>query len=149
MWINGEPAAEQKLYSGDVLEVGKGGPLLRFRLYPPGSPAYKSMMEAFSDCFDCARNSAEDPLGRARILLQGIPREVARETSPWARAGVTLLILTLEASVAFLLLRSRQLKRQIAQQSQQLQAISSELLELTERNAMGSEDLDRVRAELG
>ncbi len=147
VWVNGVRAGVLELDSGDVLEIGQGGPLLRFRLYQPGTAAYKSMAEAFSDCLDCAKNSAGDPLTRTGVFLKGIPRELAVQTSPWTRLGIGLLLLALAVSVGYLLRRSERLEQRLEQQSQQVQGIA-DLLELTGRNALKPEDLDQVRADL-
>lgn len=44
VWVNGQPTDGMVLASGDVIEIGRGGPVLRFRLYEPGSAAWKSPM---------------------------------------------------------------------------------------------------------
>ncbi|MFQ5720526.1 MAG: hypothetical protein ACE5IK_13360, partial [Acidobacteriota bacterium] len=68
IWVNGERATDMVLASGDVIEIGQGGPLLRFRLYAPGSRAYKTLGEAFADCVDCARK-ADTRLARRTGLV--------------------------------------------------------------------------------
>ena len=42
VWMNGRPARRQPLTAGDVLEIGRDGPLLRYRVYPPGTRPSKS-----------------------------------------------------------------------------------------------------------
>ena len=37
VWVNGRRVEDHTLISGDVIEIGEGGPVLRFRVYPPGS----------------------------------------------------------------------------------------------------------------
>ncbi len=44
VWVNGQLVERILLASGDLLEMGKGGPILRYRLYPPDSPAYKQCL---------------------------------------------------------------------------------------------------------
>ena len=41
--MNGEAVDSLVLASGDVIEVGRDGAILRFRLYPPGSEPFKSL----------------------------------------------------------------------------------------------------------
>ncbi len=151
VFVNGERAETFELHSGDILEVGPSGPLLRFRLYEPGSAAYKSMSEAFADCLECARHGSDGALGRAGAFLSELPREVATHTSPGARIGVGLLMVALIVTVGYLLQYGRQLEErleeQIAQQSRQVDGIA-EILELTERNALRPEDLVPLRREL-
>ncbi len=151
VYVNGERAETLELHSGDILEVGPSGPLLRFRLYEPGSAAYKSMSEAFADCMECARHGSGSSLGRAGAFVAGLPREVATHTSPGARIGVGLLMVALIVTVGYLLQYGRSLEQrlteQLEQQSRQVEGIA-EILELTERNALRPEDLARLRREL-
>ncbi len=100
VWVNGEPVGRMLLASGDLLEMGRGGPILRFRLYPPDSPAYKRVSEAFADCRDCARYSDRGALGRAAMVVLGMRRELAVETSLKFRASVMVLLVALVASDA-------------------------------------------------
>ena len=147
VWVNGERVETLELRSGDVIEVGPSGPLLRFRLYEPGSAAYKTMREAFADSVECARHGSGSTLGRAGRLLAGLPREVATHTSPGARVSVSLLIVALIVAVGVLVRYGRSLEQLLERQSQQVEGIA-ELLELTGRNSLKAEDLARVRREL-
>ena len=80
------------LSSGDLVEVGQGGPLIRFRLPAPGSRGYKTMGEAFGDCVDAARHGSRGPVGRAALLLAGTTRELLTQTSPLIRLSVFMLL---------------------------------------------------------
>ena len=97
VWVNGRQVESTLLNSGDVLEIGTDGPILRFRLYPPGSRAYKSPQEAFSDCVECARNASESSVAQAATMLATAPRELATQTSIRFRVAmitaVTLVVL--------------------------------------------------------
>ncbi|MCZ6900751.1 MAG: FHA domain-containing protein, partial [Bacteroidetes bacterium] len=79
-WVNGERTERTILNSGDVLEIGRPGTILRFRLYKGGSKAYKTIGQAFSDCADCAHHGATNPLARLLIMLYGPPFELATQT---------------------------------------------------------------------
>jgi len=83
--VNGDRVSSRVLASEDLIEVGDGRALLRFRLYPAGSSSYKSMREAFADCVDCARYGSSTALGRVLVLGSGIPVEVATQVAPWSR----------------------------------------------------------------
>ena len=50
VWVNGELLERLVLASGDVLEIGRDGAVLRFRLYDRDTIPYKSLAEIFSDC---------------------------------------------------------------------------------------------------
>jgi S1-C subfamily serine protease len=147
VWVNGEPEKQLVLASGDVLEVGEGGPILRFRLYPPGSKAYKSVVEAFSDCLDCARRGSGSALERASILLTGIPRELVTQTHPWIRGSLLALLVLLLLSSVTILYRSLRLEERLTTEEHRVTGLA-ELLEHTERRALSSDDLAAARSEL-
>ncbi len=147
VWVNGEAVDRFTLDSGDVLEIGRGGPILRFRLYPPGSKALKSVAEAFSDCLDCARSATRTPLGRTAFLLASAPRELATQTTPWFRVIVLLVLALLITSTTVLALRGRHLKRQLAFEASRLSGIA-ELLESSAHERLRIDDLDAIRAEV-
>lgn len=147
VWINGQPAENRALASGDVLEVGRDGPILRFRLYPPGSPAYKTPAEAFSDCVACARHSGQNPVGQAAVLLAGTPRELATQTSLLFRSLMVMGMVALILIVALLARSHARLEDRLEQEEMRVAGIN-ELLEQSEQE-ISPEDLDNVRIELG
>ncbi|MGB5815932.1 MAG: trypsin-like peptidase domain-containing protein [Thermoanaerobaculia bacterium] len=147
VWVNGEPVKQLVLASGDVLEVGEGGPILRFRLYPPGSRAYKSVVEAFADCIDCARRDSGTSLQRASILLTSIPRELATQTQPWIRGSLLALLLLLLVASATLVHRGLRLEERLTSEELRVAGLA-ELLEHTERRALSRADLAVARSEL-
>ena len=55
VWINGEKVGRQVLEPGDLIELGQGGPVVRFRTYDSGWTGHKAISEAFEDCVDCVR----------------------------------------------------------------------------------------------
>lgn len=146
VWVNGERTERRALRSGDVLEIGRDGPILRFRLYPPGSRAFKSPSEAFSDCLDCARYGAETRMGRAAVLLAGAPRELATQTSWWFRGGMLLALGALTVLVTILALGYLRLGRQLQQEATRIRGIA-ELLAASDHRLTPA-DLQTVRGEL-
>jgi len=146
VWVNGQPAENRVLASGDVLEVGRDGPILRFRLYPPGSRAYKSPAEAFSDCMACAKHSGESPVGKAAILLAGTPRELATQTSLWFRLFMVFGMAALVVLVSSLARSYERLEDRLEQEELRVAGIN-ELLEQSE-GEISPADLDIVRVEL-
>ncbi len=98
VFVNGELTEELVLASGDVIELGSGGPILRFRVYPTGSKAYKTVAGAFHDCWECAQKTGSGPLTRARIFFGGLVKEMLQEISPGSRVrtlGLTFLLVLL------------------------------------------------------
>lgn len=114
VWVNGERVKSTLLIFGDLVQIGKGGPLLRVRFYKDETCAYKSIAETFSDCVDCARYGGQTLLDRAAIFLTTMPREFATQTSPWFRWGVLVFLALLTLSTAGLTLRSLQLEERLA-----------------------------------
>lgn len=80
VWVNGEQVNELVLASGDVLEIGRDGSVLRFRLYPAGESPFKSLPEIFADCAECAR-AERGALRKAGTLIRVVPRELATQTT--------------------------------------------------------------------
>jgi S1-C subfamily serine protease len=146
VWVNGDKAEHRVLRPGDVLEIGQDGPILRFRLYPPGSRAFKSPAEAFADCVDCARHSSNSRAKRAALFLRGAPKELATQTSFWFRG---LMIVALAAVAVFVALLTRsylQLEQRLQQEELQVRGIT-ELLQDSE-DQLTAEDLETVRSDL-
>jgi len=147
VWVNGEEVEEITLASGDVLEMGQGGPLLRFRLYESGIPPHKSVTEAFSDCLDCARYGSRSLLGRATIFLSSMPRELFTRTSLAFRAGMITAVLVLLGSTAFLVHRSLELESRLAHEQTRVEGLRS-LVEQTGARAISPGELAEIRREL-
>lgn len=146
VWVNGQPAEQRVLVSGDVLEIGRDGPLLRYRLYPPGSRAYKSPAEAFSDCVECARYSSDSPMGRAAVLLAGTSKELVTQTSVLFRTLVVFALIALVLTVILLARAYTSLEERLVQEELRLQGVT-ELLAESEQE-LTPEDLEAVRLEL-
>jgi serine protease Do len=147
VWVNGEPVDHLVMASGDVLEIGEGGPILRFRLYPPGSQAHKSFVEAFSDCIECARRGGTSPLERASILLTGIPRELATQTRPRFRVALLTVPIIMLITSVIMIHRSLLIEERLTKEEQRVAGLA-ELLEHTERRALSQTDLAVARLEL-
>ena len=147
VFVNGELTESLVLASGDVLEIGKGGTVLRFRLYPASRGPYKSMGEAFSDCIDCARFGGRGVLDRAGIVLAGIPYELATKTTPAMRFTFLTLLLLLLVTTGVAVVRNVSLERRFAAELGRIQGLE-DLLARTERTTYSRSDFDAARAEL-
>ncbi len=134
VWVNGQRAEQRALASGDVLQIGEGGPFLRFRLYRDGSRAYKSVTDMVSDCLDCARHGGKTPLDRAGIFLTAMPRELATQSSPWFRGSVVVFLVLLGISTLALTWRSLQLGEQLQSERARLVDTSERLATLEARS---------------
>jgi S1-C subfamily serine protease len=147
VWVNGEPAREKELASGDLLEIGEDGPLLRFRLYPAESRAFKTIRQALSDCYETARREGSTPLGRAWIFLSAATRELAREISPAARWITVLAFTTLVLSVGLLAVRNARLSQRLEEEAHEVDGLRA-LLESSERESISVGELAELRSEL-
>ena len=146
LWLNGRSVNHAVLESGDVLEIGQGGPVLRFREFPPGKKPFKSVKEAFSDCWECARHDQGGIIARTRIMLAGVPRELARQTAPAFRLGVVFLLALLGIAMSALVVRSLHLERRIEQEAIKVDGVA-ELLEQAEENTLRTGDLADVQTD--
>jgi S1-C subfamily serine protease len=135
------------LASGDLIEFGKDGPILRYRLYPPDSPAYKSVAEAFADSMDFARHGSRTALGAAATVASGMPRQLATQTSRRFRVLTVLALAVLLVSTLFLVGQNFRLERRLAAELARVDGLA-ELLEQNESGSLSAEDLDDLRREV-
>ena len=145
--VNGERVDQARLASADVLEIGDGGPVLRFRVRLGPEHPYKTVGEALTDCWDTARRSNGSPIGRLASLLASMPRELLTHTAPTFRALTGLAAFALIVAVIVLGLESWSLRRQLEAESSMRRDIAA-LLEQTEANALTEEELRRIRSDL-
>lgn len=143
VWVNGRRTEQRLLESGDVMEIGEGGPVLRFRLYPPGSRAYKSVSEVFSDCAECARHG-RSVAHRAGVLLARPPMELLTRTSPMVRVAATAVIVMLVAAVGMLWLRSQRLEQRLIAETRVVRGLA-ELLERGDTAPLSAEAVAELR----
>ena len=147
IWVNGEPVEQRMLTSGDVLEIGEGGPVLRFRLYKPGSATYKSMTEVFSDCRDCARHGGRNRLERAGILLAGTPMELVTQTAPSVRLSLLVVLALFVGTAGTLWMRSGRIEERLARETARVEGLA-DLLESAEGNSFSVDDFTAARQRL-
>lgn len=146
IWVNGEPAQQQALESGDVIEIGDQRHVLRYREYAPGSRGYKSMRQAFSDCVECARHSRSF-LDRLGILVLGTLYEMTTQIRPAYRVlllgGFSLAVVAL----GLLWFQNIQLQQRVNQQLVRIEELSTELK--TEAESFTATDLSQAQKQYG
>jgi S1-C subfamily serine protease len=147
VWVNGNLVDTMVLASGDLLEFGKDGPILRYRLRPPESPAYKSLGEALSDSVDFARHGSRSTLGAAATVARGVPWQLATETSRGFRAVVGVALVALVGSTAYLAWRGAALERRLEEELARVDGLT-ELVERNDRETLGPADLTALRREV-
>ena len=147
VWVNGEHVDHFTLASGDVLEIGRDGAVLRFRLYDAGVEPYKTLPQIFSDCMDCARRSERGRAGKAAMLLGGVPKEMATQTSRVFRVSVLTVLVGLGIVTALQARRSADLERRLATEATRVEGLAH-LLEQTQMQVPTPEDLANLFAGL-
>ncbi len=141
IWVNGRLVDEsQTLNSGDLLEIGQGGPMIRFRTHLPGITPTKTLAEAFADSRDGARVDGQSRLGRMARFVSNITKDLATQTSFWFRLWVLVLLTALVVSVVALVTQNIRLQKRVAVEGTRIEGIA-ELLERTGAEAMTREDL--------
>jgi len=146
VWVNGERVERLVLASGDIMEIGRDGAVLRFRLYESGTEPYKSLPQVLSDCLECAK-AEPHPVGKLRAVAMGIPWELATRTSRPFRTLMVVALVALAGSTASLARRSFRLEQQLLASAEQVQGLS-ELLAEAERQTLDAEELDALVTEL-
>ena len=103
----------ETLAPGDILEIGDGGPVVRFLMEAARSRAYKSVRETIRDVVDCSRHSRGGRLGRLAYVARKIPRELLTRTSPRARLTVAGLLVVGVVGASMLAAYALRLERRL------------------------------------
>jgi len=145
IWVNGVRIEHIVLAAGDVIEIGQGGPVLRFRLYRPGARPYKSVSEVFSDALGSARHG-RSAIDRAGILLAGPPVGLLTQTSPIVRLTVALFLGVLIGGIGWLWFRNIVLEQRLEAETAYVRGLA----DLLERNegGMSDEEFGELRDEM-
>ncbi len=146
VWVNGVRVLHRALREGDLLELGDGGAVVRFRPRPGGAP-YKSMREAVSDCVDTARLGGRGPIDRLGVLVRGTSYEMATQVAPAVRIVSAFAIVAVLGSISLLWAQNNRLEQQLADQLARIEGISG-LLDSSEYDAFTATDFEEVRGEL-
>lgn len=122
--VNDKAIHDTHLFTGDLIQLGSDGPLLRFRLYQEAKRSYKSVREAVTDCIDCAKKESNNPIGRTIALLRGIPAQMP-QLSPLTRTFMLFTIVILVGFVGVLTWQTSQLSQVVDEQALQLEDINA------------------------
>ena len=135
VFVNGEPAEERSLSSGDVLGLGEQGPMLRFVLLRDAPASHKSMSEAFRDCVDGAWFGSANGLGRIWLFAKNLPRELFTQTAPSVRVALGALALLTVGSAATFAVFGFRLERRISEEGQRVRDVEATVREQGEQIA--------------
>lgn len=148
VWINARLAAEtEALKSGDVLEIGRNGPMLRYRSYGNGVIPPGSMSSVFGDCYDSARYDQGPFLRKTSKLLGNMTWEFLHRTTLPFRIVMLLAIFVIVGMVIYLVQQNRELAERIAEGQSQTDSLAKMLAE-SEGTAITQEDLLALRGEI-
>lgn len=151
-FVNGLQVTEVILRNGDVIEVGLGGPKLRFRVRPEELATCTPFRVILADSQALVRASPAGRLGGATAFLAYLVRAVLREAS-WKTKGTALGLAVLFAAfllgVPVVLYRSqRSAERAIAGLAVRLQAEQVLREELEQRVLEGRQRIEGYRGEV-
>lgn len=148
VWVNGERIDESRvLQSGDLLEIGQAGPVVRYRLYPPGATPRKSVAEVVADSFDGARADGRSRLGKATRFVANITRGLTTQTSLWFRIWVLVLLTALVISVVLLVVQNLRMQKHMVLEGVRIEGLA-DMLERTGAQSMTREELVALQAEV-
>lgn len=122
----------ETLTPGDILEIGSGGPVLRFVMETHRPQPYKSLRDAFEDCVDCARHGGAGLGAKVALFLRSLPREVLTRTAPRTRLLVAALAILFVGSVGTLTAYGLRLERRISAEEQRSRGVAEALSALTD-----------------
>ncbi len=85
-FVNGTQVEEVILQDGDQIELGEGGPVLRFRIYVPIGAVCKPVRRMLADARDVARVSG------GAAATQMLTRDLLTQASPQLKIGVPIVV---------------------------------------------------------
>lgn len=148
VWVNGERVEESRiLQSGDLVEIGQSGPVIRYRLYPAGAAWRKSITEVFADSVDGARADGLTTLGRGTRFLANVTRDLATQTSLWFRIWLLVLLTLLVVSVALLVVQNLRLQKRVTIEGVRIEGLA-QMLEKARAQALSRDELLALRVEV-
>jgi len=147
VWVNGEQVSRHTLVSGELLEIGRNGPMARYRIYAIGEIPLRTARHAFNDCIDCARYSDGSFVSRSGRLVTALAGELVVRTTVWFRILVVVLLVALIVSTAYLSRQNRNLEARLEQEASFMLGIS-ELLRRSQKEAITREQLSSLRNQL-
>ena len=124
VWVNGELVDRLVLASGDVIEVGRDGAVLRFRLYPADAVPYKSVREIYADCVECVR-AEQGAVRKAGAIARVVPRELATRTTRRFRVATVVAITAVAVTTAMTARSNARLEQRLVGQVERVDGLSS------------------------
>ncbi len=147
VWVNGEEVDQIVLQSGDMMELGGEGLVIRYRIYESAAKAHKTLGDIFSDCLECARQVEGGWLTKSGGFAMDLSRQLATQTSKIFRFAVVVFLISLTVSTAVLARRSQDLEARLLEGALQVAGIV-ELVEQRGEQEVTAEDLQQLASQL-
>lgn len=149
IWVNGqEVKVSRMLKSGDLLEIGHGGPVFRYRLYPPGAALKKTVAEAVVDSINGAQVDGHTRLGKASRFLANIAWNLVTETTLWFRLWVLILLTAITISIILLAVQNLRMEKRVASEGSRIESIEKVLEQQRGANTISQQELLALQAEV-
>ncbi len=142
--VNGRPVERYLLLAGDVLELGEGGPQLRFEVGRPTAPGAR---RAIRNALDRARARGTALPARVIGFVRALPIELHRALSASSKAAVALAVAAVLTLLTVLAVQNWMLGQRLEEEAMRIRGIG-ELLERSEDRLLSEPELSRLRAEL-
>jgi len=146
IWVNGERVLQRRLQSGDLIEIGEG-PVLRYRVYPPGASVHKSIRQVLSDCRDCAGQDERPLWAKAPAVLRDMLKGLATQTSWRFRLLVGAGIAGLAVVIGIQGVQTRDIEERLAREQQRVAGLA-DLLKRAESRALTRAEITELREKL-
>lgn len=148
IWLNGQLlSGSAKLRSGDLLEIGHEGPVVRYRLHSPAVPLTKTFAEAVADSLNGARADGRSKLGRTSRFLTNVTHDLATQTTLWFRVWVLVLLTLVVISIAILVAQNVRLQKRVAVEGTRLELLE-EMLEKRGAELLTQQELLTLQGEV-
>lgn len=153
VWVNGEKiTGTQLLKSGDLLELGQGGPVVRYRLYPAGHMPVKSLNEVVIDSLNGAQADGATTMGKTSRFMTNMLWNLATQTTLWFRIWVVIVLTILIVSFVMLVSQNIELQKRVASENVRISEIEK-LMKEYGSTTLDQKDLlqlqEEVRKQLG
>ena len=144
--VNGRPFSGGLLTDGDLIELGKDGPMMRYRHVPVDrKAAFKSLSETLSDAVDSARVRSANPVGMMARVATELPAEMIARSAPGTRIVSIVLLVVLISAMGWIGLRTLRIEQALSEQSAEF---SDALGLFRSENALSLDELRSLRADL-
>ncbi|TDE35240.1 trypsin-like peptidase domain-containing protein [Antarcticimicrobium sediminis] len=147
LWVNGVAVQQVRLRTGDVIEFGETGPIVRIRVYDKQHRPNLSLGEIMGDTFSYLRASRRPLAARAAHASGDLTRRLLRETTVLFRGAVLMILALLSVAVVLQYRTDKRLRAEIESGGLQVEAISAEMAQ-ARRDVIRQGDLNALRADL-